>query len=337
MGIKKGSALKEDARAIITETKFSKKNFTDDRLLLVEGPDDMEVIDNYYLYKRAEYKKSFRLIQANSETIEAAFTTTAGKKNALEQYNNLRRNDRNVICLLDRDYDFYLKENHSDSRIKYYDYYELENYLFDDSLLMIALKYVCNYPDSSYYDELVQLLNVIEHSCKPYVLTCFLREVNFRKNILNEKQLKTVLKIIKRGPSSMMQMQDLNIENKLERISGYINKELEQVGLNIELVQKIIEDANYEPNKFINATEPLHLFRYAMKGKMVSRSLEHFFNHIFDQNPHLKELKSKGNLSGITNSLKIDWIPNHSTNFAKLLNLVEEEFINLASSKIQYK
>ncbi|MFV0936158.1 hypothetical protein [Bacillus thuringiensis] len=337
MGIKKGTALKEDARAIITETKFSKKNFTDDRLLLVEGPDDIEVINNHYLYKRSKNKKVFRLIKANSENIEADSTTTAGKKNALELYNTLRQRERNVICLLDRDYDFYLKENQSDSRIKYYDYYELENYLFDDSLLMIAMKYVCNYPDSSYYDELVQLLNVVEHSCKPYVLMCFLREVNYRKNILNKEQLETVLKIIKKGPSSMMQMQNLNIENKLERISAYIDKELKMVGLDIESIQKIIKDANYEPNKFINVTEPLHLFRYAMKGKMVSKSLEHFFNHIFDQNPHLKELKSKGNLSGITNSLKIDWIPNHSTNFAKLLDLVEEEFISLASTVTQYK
>lgn len=325
MIIKRGSALKEDAKAVITETRFTKRNLNNDKLLLVEGPDDIDVIRNYYLYRGREVSRVFRVIKANEEDIEGS-SKTAGKQNALNMFERLKQEQRNVICLLDRDYDFYLKEKVADSRVKYYHYYELENYLFDDSVLRIILKNVCNYPDIEYYQKIVLLLHEIEQACKPYVLLCFLREVNYRKNILTEDQLTMVLKIINVKLTSMMEMKNLGVENPLDRITSYIETELAKVSLSTVLIQKMIDENDYESSVLMNEKNPLSLFRYALKGKTLSNFLSHFFNYILNNNPFLNEFKSKGNLSSIPSRLKIEWIPNSSKNFEELLNTIERDF-----------
>ncbi|MHA4218130.1 hypothetical protein [Bacillus cereus] len=325
MSIRRGSALKEHAKAVITESLFAKKDFENDKFLLLEGSDDIDVIKHYYMYKGIEVKRVFRLIKADEEGIEGS-NKVAGKQNALNFFGKLKEKNRNVICLLDRDYDFYLDEVNSDPKIKYYDYYELENYLFEDTLLMIILKNVCNYPDIESYEKMVTLLHNIEKECKPYILLCFLREVNYRKNILTEEQLNKVLEIIDKKPASMMQMKHLGIENALERITGYIEIELGKVGLNIELVEKIINENDYESSQLMDVSEPLYLFRYAIKGKTISNSIPYFFKYILENNPDLNEFKSKGNLSNLLSRLKIEWIPNSSQDFTKLLEEIEREF-----------
>ncbi|KAA0760408.1 hypothetical protein DT250_24910 [Bacillus sp. AR2-1] len=325
MSIKRGSALTEDARAIITETLFTRKRLDDEKLLLLEGPDDIKVINNYYLYNETHEKKRFKLIKANDEEVTGS-TTTAGKQNALKLFRRLRQKDRNVICLLDRDYDFYLKENESDPRIKYYDYFELENYLFDESLLKIILKNVCDYSDAESYQKMIKLLHDIELACKPYVLLCFLREVHYRNRVLTEDQLSKVLDIIDKSPSSMMQMKNLNTDNKIERISKYIEMELKKVGLSTEIVQKIIDENNYKSSDFMDISEPMDLFKFAIKGKLISNSLTHFSNYILEKDEDLKSMKSTGNLSGILSRLKIEWIPNLSKDFIRLVQMVENEF-----------
>ncbi|PED02933.1 hypothetical protein CN423_19165 [Bacillus cereus] len=334
MNIKKGNALTEDARAIITETRFTRKRLEDEKLLLLEGPDDIKVINNYYLYNEPTVKKQFKLIKANDEEVKGS-TTTAGKQNALNLFRRLRQENRNVICLLDRDYDFYLKENQSDPRIKYYDYYELENYLFDESLLKIILKNVCDYPDAESYQKMIQLLHDIEVACKPYVLLCFLREVHYRKSVLTEEQLSKVLNIIDKSPSSMMHMQNLNTNNKIERISKYLEIELEKVDLSIEIVQKIIDENNYKSCELMDISKPMDLFKFAIKGKLVSNSLTHFSNYILEIDEDLKSMQSTGNLSGILSRLKIEWIPNLSKDFIRLVKMIEKEFEEQGSLQSQ--
>lgn len=76
MSIKRGNALKEDARAVLTETRFS-KNFEGDLLLLLEGPDDIKVINDYFIY--INISKNYRLIKANDEVLDEAYQF-AGKK-----------------------------------------------------------------------------------------------------------------------------------------------------------------------------------------------------------------------------------------------------------------
>ncbi|SLK12258.1 DUF4435 domain-containing protein [Bacillus toyonensis] len=325
MGIKRGSAITEHAKAVLTESRFTKKALQEEKLLLLEGPDDIEVIRNFYLYKNGGTKGKFRLIKANETEFDET-NTVAGKRNALNLFEKLKQEKRNVICLLDRDYDFYLKETYQDPKVKYYNYYELENYLFEDSLLRVVLKHVYDYPDFQCYEQILLSLHDIEKACKPYVLMCFLREVNYRKGVLTEEQITKVLKIIKVTPHSMMEMRHLGIDNALQRISSYIETELEKVNLSIERVKEIIHQNDFELGSLIDISKPLDLFRYAIKGKVVVSCFTFFLKYILENNSHLEEFKSQGDLSSLTRRLKIEWIPNLSRDFTDLLNEIEVEF-----------
>ncbi|QNK57323.1 DUF4435 domain-containing protein [Paenibacillus sp. PAMC21692] len=325
MNIRRGSALKESAKAVVTETIFTKSFFGKDKLLLLEGPDDVEVINSYYLYKGKEVKKTFRLLKANDEEIDGS-SKVAGKRNAIKLFERLEQEKRNVICLLDRDYDFFLREKHSNPRVMYYDYYELENYLFEDTLLRIIIKNACNYSQLEVYEEILHCLHKIEEYCKPFIQLCILREINYRSPVLSEVQLEKVLKILREKPSSMMRMQHLGIENALERISGYIDQQLSQVGLDTTSVEKIIVGYDNELSSILSSTEPLYLFKYAIKGKIISNSLSEFIKYILEENPHLKKEKPKGDLSNITGRLKVEWIPGISQEFSYLLQKIEQEF-----------
>ncbi|MGM0789888.1 MAG: hypothetical protein ACQEUD_07330 [Bacillota bacterium] len=325
MLIKRGSALKEHAKAVVTETRFTQESFNEDKILLLEGPDDIEVITNYYLYRGLDVKKDFRLVKANDKDMDET-VSVAGKQNALKLFKRLRQEDRNVICLIDRDYDFHLKENVNDSRVLYYDYFELENYIFEDKIFKVIVKNICDYQDNDSFLEIISLVQKIEESCKPYTLLCFLREIHFRKEILTQQQLEKILYILKTKPESMMQMQHLSISNPLKRISGYIQAELGKVGLDLDKIQEMINNNGYSSNSIMGVSDPLHLFRYAIKGKVISNSLQFFFNHLLEENPHLVEIKSDGNLYSALTRLKLEWIPTLSQDFSSLLSRIEQTF-----------
>lgn len=123
-----------------------------------------------------------------------------------------------------------------------------------------------------------------------------------------------------------MQMKNLGIDNELDRISSYIEVELNKVGLSMELIQEILESNEYELESIINQQEPLHLFKYAIKGKIIANSLRYFLKIILEQNPHLNEMRSTGDLSRVLARLKIEWIPTLSQGFSNLLKSIESEF-----------
>ncbi|MCS0674639.1 DUF4435 domain-containing protein [Cytobacillus firmus] len=327
MIIRKGNALKEHAKAVITETRFTKKDLIEDRILLLEGPDDIEVITNFYLYKGKDVKKNFRLVKANDRDIDDS-SPVAGKQNALKLFTRLKQESRNVICLLDRDYDFHLGEKVSDHRVIYYDYFELENYIFEEKVFKIIVKNICNYPDDEYYKKIISIFQKIEESCKPYILLCFLREVHFRKDVLTDQQLEKILQILKIKPESMMQMKHLPISDPLKRIECFIQMEIEKVGLNLDLIQDIINRNHYVSSSIMDVSDPLNLFRYAIKGKVISNSLQFFFKYILEENPYLYEIKSEGNLYSVLTRLKLEWIPNISQDFSRLLENIEKKFGN---------
>lgn len=66
----------------------------------------------------------------------------------------MKRKGRKVICLLDRDYDFYLGEKIPDEQVRYYNYFELENYLFEEKIMKFVVR---NLYDFSNRDELGDL------------------------------------------------------------------------------------------------------------------------------------------------------------------------------------
>lgn len=321
MGIKRGNALKEHASAVITETRFNRAELQDTCLLLLEGPDDIDVISDFYLHDSRAI--SYRLLKAND--IEEDYKV-AGKKHALALYENLKSNDRNVICLLDRDYDVYLNEKHDDINIKYYHYYELENYLFEEDILKIIVKNIYNYSDIDEYEKIKKYLSDIELACIPYIVICLFREINYRNNFINQEQLEGLLKIIKCKPSSMMQMKNLETDNKLERIERYIVKELQQLELDLEQIKSIVNSYGFNIELIFNNSVPLYQFKYNLKGKIIASCLEIFVKYIFEVNPELESKRSKGSLKDLITRLKLEWIPKSSKELKGLLEEIEEQF-----------
>jgi len=322
MNIKRGKAFAEHAKAIITEDKFIQENEENEDILLLEGVDDIEVITNYYLYKRNDKNLNFRLLTANDKSLPE-HSPVAGKKNALVMHTKLKEKNKNVICLLDRDYDFYFEEDKDkqDCSVKYYDYFELENYLFDEKIFKVVVKNVCKYTNYSEYVAIITMLHEVERACLPYANLCLLRELNYRKNVIEQYQLDKILEIIGVNLDSMMKMDNLGNENQLERISIFIENELEKVNLDINEVNKIIEK---DVVNHIYLNEPLELFKYSLKGKKIAKSLPSFFKYLLTENHFLQP--ADGNLSSIMSRLRDEWLPNMSDKLSELLIDIEKQF-----------
>ncbi|MCK1158607.1 DUF4435 domain-containing protein [Streptococcus uberis] len=102
-------------------------------LLIVEGDTDISVIENFLeINKIYDNKIEIR----TSGTLDD--NGISGKRKAFEYY-KANKEHQNIRLLLDKDYDFILERNVRDSNIFYYDYYELENYLFDKEVLKRVL------------------------------------------------------------------------------------------------------------------------------------------------------------------------------------------------------
>ncbi|MBZ2154956.1 hypothetical protein K1J10_09990, partial [Streptococcus australis] len=129
--IKIGSAIPE-----IIEIDDIAEDFFDfpkpEKVLIVEGITDKEVLDNYLYLKRIKVDFSIRsanMIEGNSYS---------GKDWALQYYDRNKSNQE-IKVLLDRDYDYICSSQREDEGIFYYDYYELENYFFEDKILKSIL------------------------------------------------------------------------------------------------------------------------------------------------------------------------------------------------------
>ena len=323
MPIKKGSHLLEHADAVYMEDKFSKE-LMEDFLLLLEGSDDILVIKKIYELKSEPMK--FRLLKANDENIEEK-TIAAGKKNALNVYDDLKSKGRNIACLLDRDYDFHLNEQRNDKYIKYYDYYELENYIFEEKILRLLIGNIYSYSNDDEFFGFLNYFKKIEEACKPYMLLCYFREVNFRENILEEDKMNKLLKIIDKKPTSMMQMQNIEEEDKLNKIKSYIDENLKCIDLSIEKIQNLIVECGYDYNRIMNDNDVMFGFKFNVKGKMILNCLDVFANYIFEICPELRNKKSKGDLSNLGTRLKLEWIPTSCNSLSRLLVDIEKLFI----------
>ncbi|MEJ8303521.1 DUF4435 domain-containing protein [Saccharibacillus sacchari] len=321
MNIKKGSSFNENARAIINERYFMKKA-PKHKMLLVEGIEDINVIRDFYIHKNQ--KLIFKLVLANDPNLEEPLNF-AGKKNSIVQHENLRTQGHNVVSLLDRDYDFFLNEDITDPKIIYYDYFELENYLFESSIFKVVVKNIFNYEDQETYDMFLVSLSKVEYALYPYILLCLLREVNYRKSILDSDKLENVLNIIKKKPASMMQMSNLAANDPLDRILEYIQKELGRVELSIEKVESILQE--HCPNfSFFDSKNSLDIFKYYIKGKTICSSLPLMLKNEAEKNSDLKNGNVIGNLDNLISRLRLEWIPTISKEFEYLLQKIEVSF-----------
>lgn len=91
------------------------------KILIVEGETDVIVLENYLDLK----KISINFLIRTASMVDDEHRS--GKDVALEYYDK-HKDDREIVLLLDRDYDFICSTERNDERIIYYDYYSLENY-----------------------------------------------------------------------------------------------------------------------------------------------------------------------------------------------------------------
>lgn len=328
MNIRRGSALTESILAVTVEPKFNIDFLGNDFLLLVEGKDDVATIKDYYLHNNNNL--GIRCITATDD-IEGFLDVDSvnGKKMALKRYTEIKSQGRNIICLLDRDYDFYLNEDQSKKGIIYYNFFELENHLFDDAVAKIFVKNIYNYSCLDEYNEFIGYLSDLSNSCKSYAKLCYFREINYKESVLNEKQLDVLLNIIKIIPGRMMQMNHIDCEDKVNRIDSYIESQLNEQGLNISQIDYLIFHLGYEIDLLQSSrkNENLDIFKYAIKGKVLINSIQHFINYLYEKYPKLAIRKSEGNLSSLSVRLKLEWIPLYSNNFKNTLLSIENQFI----------
>lgn len=100
------------------------------KILIVEGNTDKQALENYFSINKINFDFEIK----TSEIEESK----SGKKIALEYYSN-NKETQDIRLLIDRDYDFLCSSNCSDSHIFYYDYYELENYIFEENVIRFVL------------------------------------------------------------------------------------------------------------------------------------------------------------------------------------------------------
>lgn len=100
------------------------------KILIVEGDTDRRVLENYFIFNKITV--DFEIKTPKMEE------SISGKKIALEYYSN-NKDIQDIRLLIDRDYDFICSSNCFDSHIFYYDYYELENYIFEECVMRFVL------------------------------------------------------------------------------------------------------------------------------------------------------------------------------------------------------
>ncbi|MGC6767591.1 hypothetical protein ACYSNR_04365 [Enterococcus sp. LJL128] len=283
-------------------------------ILLVEGADDETVIETYY--RLLSKTPPFEIRRASILDEDIVFD---GKRNAIESYNNMKdKFGVNIKVLLDRDYDFLLNDNLVDENVFYYDYFELENYLFDDEIFEQFL--VCSYPKREKYElnDILQKINqfdINENFIYLYHLNIF-RELHFKGD--------TNTKLIKPQEYALF-CSKINIEPIIngkipeavgrtidERLINYITSNLDKIQQNLfpNIVSEVCSQCLLPTNIF-------ELFRYYYKGKIVNKSVEAIFSIVL--NSKLKCIAS------VKEILYRQWIPK-SEKFNLKLKMIEESF-----------
>lgn len=125
--IRKGSSITIPAGIDEIAKKYLGIEPKTTRYLIVEGKTDVDAIKRYFYIND---------IERNFEIRTGSVEEKNGKKIAIEYFKANKDNpEMKVMCLLDRDYDFILKKEEQETNILYYDYFELESYLFDEDII----------------------------------------------------------------------------------------------------------------------------------------------------------------------------------------------------------
>ncbi|WP_445449162.1 hypothetical protein [Enterococcus lactis] len=285
------------------------------KILIVEGISDKECIERFYYHQKKKPKFEIRTASLLDEK------RVDGKKNALAYYHE-NKSDQEIRVLLDRDYDFILDLYEKEENIYYYDYYELENYLFDEEVLE---EYIVNTIQDFSPEEVRESLDKIkdtniEMSFSLFYKIVVIREIYYNKIYnfdFDESIIESFAKMIKKLSFSAI----LNGNHPFcegtttieDRIENFFKKSLLEI--DDSLYNKIMnfwEDCEYSsPENFIQFCQ--HYF----KGKALLKSIDSIFNSI-----NVSCLKFTGNII----DLLLKNIIFKSTRYRSKILSIEESF-----------
>lgn len=284
------------------------------KILIVEGSTDKECIERFY-YKQ---KKTLTFDVRTASLLDE--NRIDGKKNALAYYHD-NKSDQEIRVLLDRDYDFILDLNETEDNIYYYDYYELENYLFDEEVLE---EYIVNSIREFSPEEVKATLETIkttniDSSFSLFYKLVVIREIHYNQlhNFgFNESTITTFAQMIKNlSFSAILQGQHPLCKGDTieERINSFFEQALKKIDDSLsDDVNDFWEESEYPlPENFIQFCQ------YYFKGKALLKSLDCIFNAI-----SVSCLKFSGNVF----DLLLKNIIFKSTKYRNKILSIEESF-----------
>ena len=313
----------EKADAVITESKFSPRKKSD-KLLIVEGKTDVTVLKKYLIEKKKS--EAIRVIEAKEheemkDVDSENSSKVSGKRNALNLYRKLIEDGRDVRCLLDRDLDIIIGRYSLESDIFFYDFYELENYIIEDSIFE---KYINLIIESKYEsDRVFSLINdglmEFQVASKPYLTVELLKEYDSIKNVLSLDLRARLVEICSCKMHQVIYRSDIPGKTFSDKIFNYTEQHLKECESNLEKL-------SYLTTELLEAelpiySESLDIYKYFIKGKdiptivgLIARNLE---------KEHSKNFKYLQNVNDVINRfLIIDWIINSSTKFESLIERI---------------
>lgn len=320
MKITKGTSIFETIDSLVAAKLFFNKEDDDYPILMVEGKDDVNVIQRYYYHNR-KGKVPFKIVLA-----EDLNQKNNGKKNALNAYQKYKKHFSKIFCLLDKDYDLLLGEDLSatDSNISYYDYYELENYLFEEPILRLFFDRYFECTDNSDFYALRKELEEAAEIYHPFSKASIFRELFYREMTnekLDEEEIKHIANATKKSPQSILENNSPVFSNYSlkEKVEKYFEIEFSEVDLSFKDLEK---DTNslQESAADIEDVDPLDFFKYNISASYILQSLL-----IVLRSFKTLQFNSIGTNLSLEKSLKQEWIPIHSTKFEKKLSEIEKK------------
>jgi hypothetical protein len=316
--IEEGSSIPEAFEIdVISEEFFGIEK--PQKILIVEGESDRECIKRYFYLKNIEITFEIRTASVALENCK----DIDGKKKALQYFddNLCSKNPIDIKLLLDRDYDFVLQTNRINKDIFYYDFYELENYLFDIQTFKEFLLHC--YPKELKLDAFQEVFeditnfDVSENFLFIYYLRLY-RELNYyertNKKIENIVEYSNFIK--KFNYSGVYTGKDPEVigESLNEKVSSYIENKLNLIEDNLFNDIKDFFEAEYfeKPESFLEFSQ------FYFKGKILLRNFSIILKMINNNNA----IKSNTNI--------VDLLLSHliysNKNFENKMKLIVSSF-----------
>lgn len=233
-----------------------------EKILIVEGTTDVELINSYLSLEKISVEFEIKcpsLIEKDAE----------GKDAAVKYYEE-NKLSQEIKLLLDQDYDIICNLHKDEKNIFYYDYYELENYIFEDRVLRYAL-YSAGL-ESSAIDKVLQFLETDKEFIDAFNIIANLRifrrlhyenQTKIKLDDAQTRKFAEFLKNIRVKECIIGKDPNLYGDNFQERLSNYIVSQLGEIHIDLTL-ESILEECS----RFINDNSSLiNFFRYYFKGK----------------------------------------------------------------------